>query len=237
MCRHPRNSDLLRTSRPRKALKQLRQPKPLRQQHQEHQEQQEQQEPQEHRFVSVSKPGMSGGVSSRVQNGAVVEDDDDYVIVPPHQHGNPDNAHVSPRRSVREGIMPSPVVTAGPVLVSSRESTPTMERVLSYESLSTRPRSNPRTRTPMRYESPLNSDAFRTLTIDEEAAGAARSGSRGRVEGRRVTVRPLAGAAVGTVLAPRRVSYANWLVRVNAHNQHWPLHGPSGHARILPSFV
>ena len=60
-------------------------------------------------------------------------------------------------------------------------------RRLSYEELRDRPSSNPRTRTPMRYESPLNPNAFRT-------------------EGQRVTVRPLAGAAVGTTLVSRRVS-------------------------------
>jgi hypothetical protein len=63
-------------------------------------------------------------------------------------------------------------------------------RRVSYEELMDRPSSNPRTRTPMRYESPLNANAFRPPN---------------RIEGQRVTVRPLAGAAVGVSLPSRRV--------------------------------
>jgi hypothetical protein len=68
---------------------------------------------------------------------------------------------------------------------SSRDNTPTPMYV---EELTNRPRSNPRARTPMRYESPLQNDAFR-----------ASSPSPVHEESRRVTVRPLAGMAVGTV--------------------------------------
>ena len=64
-----------------------------------------------------------------------------------------------------------------------------------------RPRSNPRNRTPMRYESPLNADAFRN--IDEEPTTA----NRTRMEGQRITIRPLAGMAVGTTVATGRVSW------------------------------
>jgi hypothetical protein len=67
----------------------------------------------------------------------------------------------------------------------SRDNTPTP---LSIEDLTRRPRSNPRSRTPMRYESPLESDAFRlsSPTFASE-------------DSRRINIRPMAGAAVGTV--------------------------------------
>jgi hypothetical protein len=61
----------------------------------------------------------------------------------------------------------------------------------------TRPRSNPRNRTPMRYESPLNSDAFR---IDEEPRPTRTTG------GQRITIRPLAGSAVVGTVPTGRVS-------------------------------
>jgi hypothetical protein len=61
----------------------------------------------------------------------------------------------------------------------------------------TRPRSNPRNRTPMRYESPLNSNAFR---IDEEPR------PNRATEGQRITIRPLAGSAVGATVPTGRVS-------------------------------
>lgn len=116
---------------------------------------------------------------------AFVDDDDDYVVVPPPISRG--DTPVSQRRpTIAEGTGPS-----------SRESTP-IQRVVSYESLATRPRSNPRSRTPMRYESPLNADAFHRSAIENEEAET-------RPEGRRVTVRPLAGAAVGTALFTRRV--------------------------------
>lgn len=83
-----------------------------------------------------------------------------------------------------------------PIIVSppgSRDPTP---QAGSYEDLSYRPRSNPRTRTPMRYESPLNANAFRETSPS----------SQNRREGQRISVRPMAGAAVGTSLLTRRVS-------------------------------
>jgi hypothetical protein len=69
-------------------------------------------------------------------------------------------------------------------------------RRVSYEELMDRPSSNPRTRTPMRYESPLNATAFRPNNLFSLP---------NRTEGQRVTVRPLAGAAIGTSLPSRRV--------------------------------
>lgn len=89
------------------------------------------------------------------------------------------------RRSVRSGSVSSPVASRGgasPIRLS-------------------RPRSNPRSRTPMRYESPIEANAFRIREEDEEPsrrqADTATMG--GRVEGQRITIRPMAGHAVGTV--------------------------------------
>src|SRR3569832_1978069 len=41
-------------------------------------------------------------------------------------------------------------------------------RVLTTEALSSRPRSNPRTRTPRRYESPLNPGEFRRESLETQ---------------------------------------------------------------------
>lgn len=68
---------------------------------------------------------------------------------------------------------------------SSRDNTPIS---ISAEELTRRPRSNPRSRTPMRYESPLQTDAFR-----------ASSPSPVQEDSRRFSIRPLTGMAVGTV--------------------------------------
>ena len=56
-----------------------------------------------------------------------------------------------------------------------------------------RPRSNPRSRTPMRYESPLEPDAFtrRSPSPNNNNEDAA-------LTTRRITIRPMAGRAVGT---------------------------------------
>jgi hypothetical protein len=85
-------------------------------------------------------------------------------------------------------------------LVGSRESTPQQRRTtITYDSLMERPRSNPRTRTPMRYESPLSATAFRRGDPEDVSPPPRR-------EGQRVTVRPLvAGVSVGSIPV-RRVS-------------------------------
>jgi hypothetical protein len=91
---------------------------------------------------------------------------------------------------------------------SSRESTPVR---VSIESLSRRPRSNPRSRTPMRYESPLDPDEFRRESLEPEESSAPPAN-----EGRRITIRPLAGSAVGT--APvHRVSVGSFLFLLSMH--------------------
>ena len=76
---------------------------------------------------------------------------------------------------------------------SSRENTPLR---ITVESLTSRPRSNPRTRTPLRYESPLDPSEFRreSLVYDDDDTTP---------EARRITIRPLAGSAVGTVVTAR----------------------------------
>jgi hypothetical protein len=114
----------------------------------------------------------------------------DPVIAP----GNEDTTNLEAlmRRSsplVRSPAPPSPLLTAA---------TPSPLRSSSASPLRlTRPRSNPRTRTPMRYESPLNSNAFR---IDEEPRLTHTTG------GQRITIRPLAGSAVGATVPTGRVS-------------------------------
>mmetsp|Transcript_22386 Transcript_22386/g.33479 ORF Transcript_22386/g.33479 Transcript_22386/m.33479 type:complete len:527 (+) Transcript_22386:162-1742(+) len=99
-------------------------------------------------------------------------------------------------------------ITTPPPLSRSNNNTPvratTPNSSLSmYDALANRPRSNPRVRTPMRYESPLNSNAF------------LRDGSNGRSfqdqqdnvrederrEGQRISIRPGAGLAVGSNLS------------------------------------
>lgn len=67
---------------------------------------------------------------------------------------------------------------------------------LSIESITDRPRSNPRSRTPRRFESPLNPEEFRVLAEDDASASH-------RHEARRITIRPLAGTAIGTAVSTR----------------------------------
>lgn len=90
---------------------------------------------------------------------------------------------------------------------SSRENTPVR---VSAESLSRRPRSNPRSRTPMRYESPLDPDQFRRESLESEESSVPFAN-----EGRRITIRPLAGTAVGTALV-HRVSFWSFLFSSNS---------------------
>lgn len=68
---------------------------------------------------------------------------------------------------------------------TSRDSTPTP---VSAEDLARRPRSNPRSRTPMRYESPLQIDAFRASSPSAVYAETTRSAT---------AVRPIVGLAQG----------------------------------------
>jgi hypothetical protein len=118
-----------------------------------------------------------------------VDDDEglDVLTVAPRQSSSntPINRRVSPL------VMPT-----GRITNPAGSDTPTAAS-LTYESLARRPRSNPRTRTPMRYESPLNANAFRRDNVSPEPSTR---------EGQRVSLRPLAGAAIGTNLIARIVS-------------------------------
>lgn len=95
-----------------------------------------------------------------------------------------------------------------------------------------RPRSNPRTRTPMRFESPLQQ-----LRIDEANEGVVVE----EHEARRITIRPMAGAAVGTAvnmrMAGTRVSTISMLFLVFFRFAHecisWRLSVPGN--TVLPS--
>ncbi len=82
---------------------------------------------------------------------------------------------------------------------SSRDNTP---NPITIEDLLHRPRSNPRTRTPMRYESPLESDAFRMERPTTDHDNIVNININYNNEARQISIRPLAGAAVGTL--PRR---------------------------------
>ena len=68
------------------------------------------------------------------------------------------------------------------------------------DELAQRPRSNPRSRTPMRYESPLEHNAFTTARTREEVSLSSQEQQPESLRSnRRITIRPLAGSAVGTV--------------------------------------
>mmetsp|Transcript_18747 Transcript_18747/g.46435 ORF Transcript_18747/g.46435 Transcript_18747/m.46435 type:complete len:433 (+) Transcript_18747:152-1450(+) len=67
-----------------------------------------------------------------------------------------------------------------------------------------RPRSNPRNRTPMRYESPLPMSAVRIPEGDEDQEGHHSAGPATTTEGRRITILPMAGSARGTNIASFR---------------------------------
>jgi len=63
------------------------------------------------------------------------------------------------------------------------------DRQAQYDDFARRSRSNQRSRTPMRFESPLNANAFREVSPPAEPR-----------EGQRISIRPSAGAVVGSVL-------------------------------------
>ena len=75
--------------------------------------------------------------------------------------------------------------------LAARDTTPVAELALRD-----RPRSNPRSRTPMRYESPLNPAEFRRESLENDAVPE-------RNEARRISIRPLAGRAVGSIASTR----------------------------------
>lgn len=79
--------------------------------------------------------------------------------------------------------------------------------------VSDRPRSNQRTRTPMRHESPAHPDELRAVSPEPTAATVRRRSNvsplNSVVASGRITIRPLAGAAVGT-LSTTMVSF-DWV--------------------------
>lgn len=75
-------------------------------------------------------------------------------------------------------------ITASEQSLLRDNATPT-SMIISAEELSSRPRSNPRSRTPMRFESPLNNDAFRRRAVSPSPVPE---------EPPRVTIRPLAAS-------------------------------------------
>lgn len=102
---------------------------------------------------------MSDSATSDIPRTIAREEDDDQMELL-MRHSSP--------FTTREGAVTSPL--------TERNISPSLAR----------PRSNPRNRTPMRYTSPLHSEAFR---IPEEDPPMGRGG---------ITIRPMAGRAVGT---------------------------------------
>jgi hypothetical protein len=82
------------------------------------------------------------------------------------------------------------------VTEQERASRTTSPALLLERLLTQRPRSNPRTRTPLRYESPLDPSALRRESLTPDPVESVH-------ESRRLTIRPLAGSHVGTL--PARV--------------------------------
>lgn len=134
------------------------------------------------------------------------------------------NRLASPLVAVQEGGQPAVEAVLLPRLVSPiidpeipialpeesfpsprRRVTPTSSRRrqqshrVTYEDLISRPRSNPRSRTPMRYESPLEHGAFSREVPQPQ---------QDTFQPRAVSIRPGAGLAVGVVRpVPERVSF------------------------------
>lgn len=104
-------------------------------------------------------------------------DDEDNHIDLLMRHSSP----MMDRRNNHPNGSPSPITV--------RNSSPSLLGL-------SRPRSNPRNRTPMRYESPLPTAA----RIPEEDDAT---------EGRRITILPMAGSARGTNVASFRVRICN----------------------------
>jgi hypothetical protein len=108
--------------------------------------------------------------------------------------------HVTPNRTLR--------LSEAEHALSTREGPSPLRAAIV--SLSNRPRSNPRNRTPRRYESPLNPDEFRRVSLADDE-NVASEPTLPPVEDqplpgggpRRITIRPMAGSAVGTMVSTR----------------------------------
>jgi hypothetical protein len=112
-----------------------------------------------------------------------------------------------------EESFPSPRRRVTPTSASRRRQS-SSHRV-TYEDLIRRPRSNPRSRTPMRYESPLEHGAFLSRAGDE--AGEVPQ-QQDDFQPRVISIRPGAGLAVGVVRTmPERVSCHAFFVVLGLH--------------------
>lgn len=107
------------------------------------------------------------------------------AVIRPGSAGRPlsSSSSSNPDAVTGAGDAAATAAAASPTLLERRNSSPSPLRL-------NRPRSNPRNRTPMLYEDPQ----------DRGGEGADAAAAR-RNEGRRMTIRPGAGAAVGTHLA------------------------------------
>lgn len=117
---------------------------------------------------------------------------------PSQNERRPEARVVSPiPQALPEASFTSPHRRGTPTTPSSRRR---QRHQVTYEDLASRPRSNQRQRTPMRYESPLEYSHFRRNEAEEPHEETTH-------EARRITIRPMAGRAPGVVAqAPERVS-------------------------------
>ncbi|CAB9526250.1 expressed unknown protein [Seminavis robusta] len=153
----------------------------------------------------------------------VIDDEDGFVVVdldregntetaavaaplpPPNRRASPGVRVVSPNRQEEEEEEVPRAHAEESFPSPRRRTTPTSRRRQShrvtYEDLVGRPRSNPRARTPMRYESPLEHGAFRNASREEEEPQDA-------FQPRTISIRPNAGLGVGVLRAqPERVNF------------------------------
>jgi hypothetical protein len=161
---------------------------------------------------------LNGSTSSAGGGGRSVVDDEDtragYVDVQaditvddtPNRFASPTGALCAVQEGDQVEAVEIPVALPEESFPSPRRRvTPTPRRRQSnrvtYEDLVSRPRSNPRSRTPMRYESPLEHGAFRVNEAEEVPQ------QETSFQPRAISIRPGAGLGVGVVRPmPERVS-------------------------------
>lgn len=127
----------------------------------------------------MSSPSFSSGMTSNLRVQTNSNDEDNHIDLL-MRHSSPID-----RRNHPNGASSN----ASPIMV--RNSSPSLMGL-------SRPRSNPRNRTPMRYESPLPASTVRIPEEDDEHHAPT-------TEGRRITILPMAGSARGTNIASFRV--------------------------------
>ena len=110
-----------------------------------------------------------------------------------------------PQAHAEDGPHPSPRRRGTPTAATAQRRRNRQHQV-TYEDLVSRPRSNPRSRTPMRYESPLDHGAFHGDRANNNNNDN-NNPPRQNHEARTISIRPSAGLGVGVVRAmPERVS-------------------------------